>query len=120
MDIALWIASGLLALAYLFAGTTKALRPKEQLTGMPWTQRFSAGTVKLIGIVEVLGAIGLILPWLTGIAPVLTPIAALGLALVQVLAAIHHLRHREAKAVPINIVLLLIALFIAIGRFAQL
>ncbi|WP_314452242.1 DoxX family protein [uncultured Microbacterium sp.] len=120
MDIALWIASGLLAAAYIAAGATKTLRPKEQLTNLPWTKEYSAGTVKVIGVAELLGGIGLILPWLTGIAPVLTPIAALGLVLVQILAAIHHLRHNEAKSLPINVVLLLIALFIAIGRFAQL
>lgn len=120
MDIALWVVSGLLAVAYVFAGATKALRPKHQLNNLPWTKEYSAATVKFIGVVEVLGGLGLILPWLTGIAPVLTPIAASGLVLVQLLAIIHHLRHREAKVLPINIVLLLLALFVAIFRFAAL
>jgi uncharacterized membrane protein len=120
MEIALWIVSGLLALAYTFAGATKALRPKEQLTNLPWTQEYSAGTVKFIGVAEFLGGIGLILPWLTGIAPVLTPIAATGLVLVQLLAIIHHIRHIETKVLPMNFVLLLAALFVAIFRFAAL
>jgi len=120
MDIALWIASGILALAYVVAGATKTFQPKEKLTNLPWTKEYSAGTVKFIGIAELLGGLGLIIPWLTGIAPVLTPIAASGLVLVQILAAIHHLRHNEAKSLPINIVLGLIALFIAVFRFGQL
>jgi uncharacterized membrane protein len=120
LDIALWIVSGLLAVAYIFAGATKALRPKEKLTNLPWTKEYSAGTVKFIGVAEFLGGVGLILPWLTGIAPVLTPIAASGLVLVQLLAIIHHLRHNEAKVLPMNIVLLLAALFVAVFRFAAL
>jgi uncharacterized membrane protein len=120
MDIALWIASGLLALAYVFAGATKALRPKDKLTNLPWTEDYSAGTVKFIGIAEFLGGIGLILPWLTGIAPVLTPIAAVGLVIVQVLAIVAHVRRREFSVIPMNVVLLLIALLIAIFRFIQL
>lgn len=84
---------------------------------MAWTSEFSGSTVKLIGGLEILGAIGLVLPWLTDIAPILTPLAAVGLALVQVGALAVHARRRETKVLPINIVLLAIALFIAIGRF---
>lgn len=120
MDIALWIASGLLALAYIFAGATKALRPKDKLTNLPWTEDYSAGTVKFIGVAEFLGGLGLILPWLTGIAPVLTPIAAVGLVIVQALAIGAHVRRREFSVIPMNVVLLLIALFIAVFRFIQL
>ena len=120
MDIALWIVSGLLALAYVSAGAMKALRPQDKLTALPWTQDYSAGTVKFIGVAEFLGGVGLILPWLTGIAPVLTPLAASGLAVVQLLAMAHHVRHHEASALPINVVLLLGALFVAIFRFAAL
>lgn len=120
MDIATWIVSGLLAAMFIFAGATKALRPKEKLTNLPWTREYSAGTVKFIGIAEFLGGVGLILPWLTGIAPVLTPIAATGLVIIQILAAIHHIRHNEAKVLPMNILLGLAALFVAISRFAAL
>jgi uncharacterized membrane protein len=79
MNIAVRIVSGLLAAAYLFAGTNKATRPKDKLVGsLPWAEDFSPATIKFIGTVEILGAIGLILPWLTGIAPFLTPLAAPG------------------------------------------
>jgi hypothetical protein len=86
VNIAVWIASGLLATAYLLAGGMKLLTPKERLTKNPAmaaaTEVFSATSIKLIGGVEVAGALGLILPWLTGVAPILTPAAAVGLALV--------------------------------------
>lgn len=120
MEIALWIVSGFLAVAYMFAGFTKALTPKEKLTNLPWTQEYSAGMVKFIGVAEFLGGVGLILPWLTGIAPILTPIAASALVLVQVLAIVHHARRNETKAIPMNLALLLAALFVAIFRFAAL
>jgi uncharacterized membrane protein len=121
MNIAVWVVSGLLAAAYLFAGLNKATQPKTKLvTTLPWAEDFTPNTLKLIGIVEVLGAIGLILPWLTGIAPVLTPLAATGLVIVQALAAVVHVRRKEAKALPINAVLGLLALFVALVRFGQL
>ena len=122
MEIALWVVSGVLAAAYLFAGANKALTPKDKLVagGLAWGEDFSPGTIKVIGVVEILGAIGLIVPWLTGILPVLTPIAATGLVLVQLLAIIVHFRRHEAKVVPMNLLLLLAALFIAIFRFAAL
>ena len=73
MNIVVWIVSGLLAAAYLFAGTNKATRPKDKLVdNLPWAEDFSPATIKFIGIMEILGAIGLILPWLTGIAAFLT------------------------------------------------
>ncbi|MFJ3474038.1 DoxX family protein [Microbacterium maritypicum] len=93
---------------------------QERLTSLPWTKECSAGTVKFIGVVELLDGLGLVLPWLTGITPALTPLAASGLVLVQILAMVHHLRHNEAKSVPINIVLLLLALFVAVFRFISL
>lgn len=121
MDIAVWIVSGILAAAYLAAGIMKTLTPKEKLKGsLPWAEDFSPATIKVIGIVEALGAIGLILPWLTGIAPVLTPLAASGLVIVQVLAIIVHIRRHETKVIAFNLVLLLAALFVAVLRFAAL
>lgn len=121
MNIIVWIVSGLLAAAYLFAGLNKATQPKAKLvTSLAWAEDFTPATIKFIGIVEVLGAIGLILPWATGIAPVLTPLAATGLVIVQALAIVVHLRRHEAKVLPINLILLLLALFVAIARFAAL
>jgi uncharacterized membrane protein len=121
MNIAVWIVSGLLAAAYLFAGLNKATRPKAKLVAtLPWTEDFTPATIKFIGIMEIIGAIGLIVPWLTGIAPVLTPLAATGLVIIQALAIVVHFRRGEAKVVPMNAVLLLAALFVAITRFAAL
>jgi len=119
MNIALWIVQGLLALVFGMAGATKLTQPKNKLAGqMAWVDDFSPGMVKLIGAVEVLGALGLILPWATGILPILTPIAAAGLALTMVGAAWTHLRRRETPMIAVNVVLLLLAAFVAYGRFA--
>ena len=114
--IALWIATGILALAYLFAGATKLLRRKADVEKvMPFAVDFAAWQVKTIGALEVLGAIGLVLPELTHIATWLTPTAAFGLVLVQIGAMIVHVRRGEAKKMAANIVLLLLAL--AVGIF---
>src|SRR5690606_27194122 len=87
MDIAVWIVSGVLAAMYLFAGITKATTPRDALLPkMPWVEDFSARTVRVIGVAELLGAVALVLPWLLDVAPVLTPVAATGLVVVQVLA----------------------------------
>ena len=115
MNIALWVAQILLAAAYLMAGTMKLVRPREELTAkMRWAEGFTAGQIKGIGALEVAGAIGLVLPWLTGIAPWLTPLAALGLAILQLGAIRAHRRYNEP--VIANIVLLALALFVAVGR----
>lgn len=119
MHITLWIVTGMLAAMYLSAGIIKSFRPRASLTeSLPWTQSYSDGTVKFVGIAELLGAIGLVLPWLTGIAPILTPIAATGLVVVQILAIVVHNRRGEQKVLPFNVLLLLAALFIAVMRFA--
>jgi uncharacterized membrane protein len=113
--IALWIATGILALAYLAAGGTKLLRRKADVAKvMPFASDFTGWQVKTIGALEVLGAIGLILPRLTQIAAWLTPTAAFALVLVQVGAMIVHVRRGE-KNLTVNIVLLLLAL--AVGIF---
>ena len=120
MPIAVWIVSGVLALGYLVSGATKALRPHEKLKSrMSYVEDLRPWQVKLIGALKLLGAIGLILPELVHIAVILTPIAATGLALIQVFAIILHVRrHDPIKALPVNLVLLLLAVFVAIARFA--
>lgn len=118
MNIALWIVAGLLAAAFLAAGTMKLTQPKEKLSaGMPWTDDFSASAIKGIGALEVLAAIGLILPAALDIAPVLVPLAALGLVLVMVGAMATHARRKENQMIIINLVLALLAAFVAWGRF---
>jgi uncharacterized membrane protein YphA (DoxX/SURF4 family) len=119
VNIVLWIIAGLLAAAFAAAGLMKLAQPKAKLaaSGMAWTEDFSDGQVKGIGAVEVLGAIGLILPAALGIAEILTPLAAAGLALTMVGAAITHLRRGEGSMVPVNVVLGGLAIFVAIMRF---
>jgi hypothetical protein len=115
MNIALWGVQILLAAVYLAAGAMKLLRPRQQLLAqMPWAEGFTDAQFKRIGAVEVLGAIGLVLPWVTGIAPWLTPLAALGLTIVQLMAMRVHARRNEP--VVANLVLLALALFVAVGR----
>ena len=120
MSVALWIAAIVLALAMLGAGSMKLIRSREQIVamGMRYAAHFPPGAIKAIGALEVLAAIGLILPALTGIAPVLVPLAATGVAIIMVGAIITHVRLREpfGKSVP-AIVLLLLAIFVAWGRF---
>jgi len=120
MNIALWIAQGLLVLVYLVAGGLKLVRPRAQLIAsgnFDWMKDTSDAGVKAVGLVEILGAFGVILPWLTGIAPTLTPIAAIGLAVVQIGALRVHLARNERQPLPANVLLLLLAAFVAVGRF---
>ena len=119
MNITLWIITGLLALAFAAAGLMKLAQPRAKLaaSGMAWTEDFSDGAVKGIGALEVLGALGLVLPAALGVATVLTPLAAAGLALVMAGAVVVHLRRGESKAVGAPIVLGLLALLVAVLRF---
>jgi uncharacterized membrane protein YphA (DoxX/SURF4 family) len=98
MLIALWILTGLLALAFLGAGTMKLIRPRSALVdgGMGWAADFSPAAIKTIAALEVIGAVGLVLPLLTGIAPILSPVAAVGLVLLMAGAFVAHLRRRES------------------------
>ncbi len=124
MDVLAWILSVLLALVFVGAGLAKLATPHEKLLANPrmaWADDFSDTQVKGIGAVEVLGGIGLILPWLLDIARVLTPLAAVGLAITMVGALLTHRRRGElAQALPVNSALLLIALVVAVIRFSQL
>ena len=121
MNIALWIVQGLLAAAFLMAGGMKATQTKEKLaSNMAWVEDFAPTTIRLIGIVEVLGALGLVLPMLTGILPWLTPVAAVGLVLTMLGAAYTHLRRGETAMMMPGIVLLVLAAFVAYGRFAAI
>jgi len=86
---------------------------------MGWAGDYSPGFVKFVGIVEVLGALGLILPAVTGVAPILTPIAASGLAVAQAGAIVVHVRRKEPQLMIGNLVLIALALFVAWGRFGD-
>ena len=98
MLIALWIVNALLALAFGAAGAMKLLKPKADIVagGMGWAENFHPVAIKLIGAAELLGVVGLIVPLATGIAPILTPIAATALAVVMVSAIVVHTRRKES------------------------
>jgi uncharacterized membrane protein YphA (DoxX/SURF4 family) len=118
MNVVLWVLQILLGAMFAMAGVMKATRPKDALAkNLPWVEDFSPGTVRFIGVVEFLAALGLILPAATGIATFLTPLAATGLVVVMLLAAISHARRREPSAIAFNAVLLILAAIIAWGRF---
>jgi uncharacterized membrane protein YphA (DoxX/SURF4 family) len=119
MNTFLWTVAGLLAFVFLAAGTMKLAQPKAKLaaTGQGWVEDFSAGTVKGIGLLEVLAAIGLILPAALDIAPVFVPLAATGLGLMMVGAVITHARRREFPNIAVNTVMLALAAVVAWGRF---
>lgn len=118
MNIALWIVQILVALAFLMAGSMKVSQPVEKLQQrMNWTKHVKPGTVRLVGVLEILGALGLILPVATHILPWLTPVAAIGLVLTMIGAIITHVRLNEAKVASTPAVLLLLSLFIALGYF---
>lgn len=118
MTIALWIVQILLALAFGMAGIMKSSQPIEKLKkNMNWVGHVAPGVVRLVGALEFLGALGLILPVATNILPWLTPVAAAGLVITMIGAIVVHLRLKEAKAVMAPLILLLLALFIAVGHF---
>ena len=115
----LWVVQALLAAFYLMVGFMKATRPLADLTKMmAWPEQYPRLT-RFVGVAEVLGGIGLILPMLTGILPWLTPLAALGLSVIQVLAIGFHARRNETgKSLPMNLVLLALSLFVLWGRWS--
>lgn len=118
MNVILWIIAIVLAVVFLMAGLAKVSQPKEKLAEkMGWVEDWSPNAVKLIGAVEILGAIGLVLPAATGVATVLTPLAATGLAIVMLLAAVVHARRKEQQLIGVNVVLLVLAAFVAVMRF---
>ena len=121
MDIALWTAAGLLAMVALVGGVSKAFVPKAKLAVVPggaWTEDAGAGFVKTLGVLELLAAVGLILPALLDVAPVLVPVTAACWVLLMLGAMITHIRHGGLnRFVALNVLYLVLAAFIAWGRF---
>ena len=119
MNTILWILQAVLALAFLAAGLMRLTQSIEKLAAqMGWVSDFRPSTVRLIGGLEVLAAIGLILPPLVGVLPWLAPVAAIGLGVLMLGAAATHLRRNETAVIAANVVLLALAAFVAVGRFA--
>ena len=117
LHVALWIVQVLLAAMFLMAGFMKISQPITQLaTSLPWVSQVPEALVRFIGAAEVLGGLGLLLPSLLRIQPRLTVLAAVGLVLVMVLAAGFHLTRGEGGMVGPNLVIALLAAFVAWGR----
>ncbi|MEU5045407.1 DoxX family protein [Streptomyces griseorubiginosus] len=103
MNIAYWIVAGLLALLYCYAGTLKVIRSRDQLRPMmAWVDRIPLPALRALGTLEILGAVGLVLPPLTGIAPSLAPAAAIGFVLLQTGAIAMHLTG-EDRQIALNV-----------------
>lgn len=116
----LWIAQIVLAVVFAFAGVNKSVRSMPALAnmGMAYVHDYPAGVTRFAGYTEVLGALGMILPMATGILPWLTPLAALGFAIIQVLAiGVHARRGETMKVLPFNLLLLALSLFVLWGRW---
>lgn len=119
MNVVVWVATGLLAALFLAAGSMKATKPKAQLVADPrmgWAKDYPAGLIKLIGVAEILGALGLVLPGAFGVATALVPAAAIGLAVIMAGAVVTHARRAEWSSVVMNVVLLALAVFVAVER----
>jgi hypothetical protein len=124
MNTATWIVQGVLAFALIGAGLMKLVKSREALLSsgpsMAWAEDFSDGTVKLIGLLEVAAAAGLVLPWALNLVPVLTPVAGIGVALLLLGAASVHLRRHENKAIGAPLLLAVLGAFVAVSRFGIL
>ena len=114
MNSALWVVQVLLAAAFIFAGVLKAFQYDRAKASLP------RGLVTFIGVSELLGGLGLLLPALTGILPWLTPLAAVGLAVIMILAGIFHATRGEMSSIITNVVILALTVFVAYGRFVVL
>ncbi|HWM73000.1 MAG TPA: DoxX family protein [Nocardioides sp.] len=121
MNVALWIVTGLLSLVYLGGGIAMLSLPKERFRAFSknwhYVDEFSAGFVKLIGVVKLLAVAGLLLPPMLDVAPALVPLAATGLVLLMTGAATVRIVRKEWGIVPGDLMFLGLAAFVAWGRF---
>jgi uncharacterized membrane protein YphA (DoxX/SURF4 family) len=117
MNVALWAVAGLLAVAYVAGGGLKVVMSKQRIAASgpaaAWVEDFRPGSVKAIGVLEVLGGLGLVLPPLVGVAPDLVPLAALGLAMIMVGAAATRLTRREYRLMAVDLTYLALIAFVA-------
>lgn len=120
MNSLLWTLQAMLAAVFVSSGALKATQSKPRLlaTGQTGVRDYPIGFIRVIAISEVLGAIGLIAPRATGVLPLLTPLAAVGLGIIMIGAARAHARLHEPRNVAVNLVLLAMCITVAAGRFA--
>ena len=114
MNTTLWIVQAMLGAMMILLGIVKTFQPIEKLSKLSWTTRSSAGFVRFVGASELLIGAGLVLPQLTGILPLLTPLAALSLGMIMVLAIADHVRHKEFHEIGKNVIIILLAAFVAV------
>jgi hypothetical protein len=120
MHLTLWIIAGLLAAVFAAGGVFKLSVPKEKLAAAPgggWVEGFSPRAIQALGVVDLLAAIGLVLPAVLGIAPIFVPLAAVGIVALMVGAVIVRLHHGAVQAIPVDLAYLALAAFVAWGRF---
>lgn len=117
-NVLLWICQIFLAVVFVYSGAMKSTQSEEKLVAMGQTgvENLPQVLIRFIGISEILGVVGIILPWLTGILPIPTPTAAIGLGIIMILAAVVHFRRNEKMTVLLNLFLLLVCAFVAYGR----
>lgn len=120
MHVTLWVIQILLAASLVWGATMKLFQPADQLAAMwPWTGQIPAIVVKITGILDLLGATGLILPALLRILPKLTPIAAIAIVVLMICASVFHVVRGEASVIGANIVFAAMAAFVAWGRLKK-
>jgi uncharacterized membrane protein YphA (DoxX/SURF4 family) len=121
MNALLWTMQIVLALVFAGAGAVKLIQPRDRLAKSlgGWVYDFPAPLLKPLGLAELLGAVGLIVPPLVHIAPILTPVAAAGLVVVMIGAVVSHARRREFANVVVNVALAFMAAVVAWGRFGS-
>ena len=121
MEIGLWITQYSLLAIYGAYGIYKTFFTSTAREKMAWAGDRSESFVRFVGVAEILGAIGVVLPMLTGILPWLTPLAATGLTLIQVSAILaEHLPKKEYKILPLNLYFMAMSIFVVIGRWPLL
>jgi hypothetical protein len=118
MNTALWIVQGFLALLFAYSAVVKGTWDRDRLvnSGQTGVQGLPMPLIRFIALAEICGALGLVLPWATGVAPSLTSAAAIGLGVIMILAAVVHARLGEPRNVAKNIVLLALCVFVAVAR----
>lgn len=117
MNIILWVLQFLLGIYFFFTGIVHFIVPPGLPAPMAWMYELSPGLHYFSGAAEILAGLGLILPGLTHIQPRLTPLAALGLVLVMLGAAVWHLQRNEPSNIVMNLILAALAGFVAYGRW---
>jgi len=117
MNIALWVAQILLALIYGSAAFRKLFQLEKMRADQEWARRSSDGYIRFVAASQLLGVAGMLFPIPTDIVPWLTPLAAIGFCIIQILAAQWHIRLKEYNILPVNLFLFALSLFVAIGRW---